>query len=141
MELTTNTAPLLIIRLGKKWKPEQEEIERGYFRAGQGWHPHLTDLELADSVRAWWKVSEKTLEKKGIEHVVAYADGRTQALYRIVSVLGPRDKDGRIAFQLEPIKSGDLFEQVIGDDGKEVPFRPGSANPVGYWPPDLIRPT
>ena len=134
MELTTNTAPLLIIRLGKKWKPAQEEIERGYFRAGQGWHPHLNDLELADSVRAWWKVSKKTLEKKGIDHVVAYADGCTRALYRISSVLGPRYKDGRIAFQLEPIKSGDLFEQVIGDDGKEVPFRPGSANPVRYWP-------
>ena len=87
MELTTNTAPLLIIRLGKKWKPAQEEIERGYFRTSQGWHPHLTDLELADSVRAWWKLSEKTLEKKGVEHVAAYAEGRTQALYRIVSVM------------------------------------------------------
>ena len=55
MELTTNTAPLLIIRLGKKWKPKQEEIERGYFRAGQGWHPNLTDLELTRPGR--WRLN------------------------------------------------------------------------------------
>ena len=36
MELTTNTAPLLIIRLGKRWKPAQQEIENGYFHAGIG---------------------------------------------------------------------------------------------------------
>jgi len=134
MDITANTAPLLIIRLGKKWKPEQEEIERGYLRTGRGWHPNLTDIEVADSVRAWWKVSQSKLEKKGVEYVVAYADGRTRALYRIVSVLGPREKDGRIAFQLESVTSGDLFDQVIGDEGKAVPFRKGSANPVTYWP-------
>jgi hypothetical protein len=133
MEISKNIEPVLIIRLGKKWKAGEEEIETGYFRQGKGWHPNLTDTELADAVRAWWKVSPVELEKKGIEHIVAYADGLTRALYRIESVLGPRAKDGRVAFQVTRIKDGELFQAVIGDEGLTVPFRRGSANPVKYW--------
>jgi len=135
MELTTNTEPLLIIRLGSKWRNEQEEIETGYLRSGKGWEPTISDLDLADSVRAWWKFSPEKLEDRGIEHVVAYAAGRTRALYRIVNVLGPRPRDGRHALQVERIEEGELFDKVIGDDGMTVPFRLGSANPVKYWPP------
>ena len=135
MEISKNIEPILIIRLGKKWKASEEEIETGYFRQSKGWHPHLTDTELADAVRAWWKVSRVELERRGIEHVAAYADGRTRALYRIESVLGPRPKDKRIAFQVTRVEEGPLFEAVIGDEGLAVPFGRGSANPIKYWPP------
>lgn len=135
MEISKTIEPVLVIRLGKKWKAGEEEIETGYFRQGKGWHPNLTDTELADAVRAWWKVSPVELDKKGIGHVVAYADGLTRALYRIESVLGPRAKDGRVAFQMTRVEEGELFQAVIGDEGLTVPFRRGSANPVKYWPP------
>ena len=134
MEISKNIEPILIIRLGKKWKAGEEEIETGYFRQGKGWHPNLTNTELADAVRAWWKVSPVELEKRGIEHVVAYADGRTRALYHIANVLGPRPKDKRVAFQVTRVEEGPLFEAVIGDEGLAVPFRRGSANPIKYWP-------
>ena len=135
MELTTNIEPILIIRLGSKWKNEQEEIESGYLRSGKGWDPKISDLDLADSVRAWWKVSPQKLEEWGIEHVVAFAAGQTRALYKIGNVLGPRPRDGRCAFQLDRIEEGELFDKAIGDEGMTVSFRLGAANPIKYWPP------
>lgn len=134
MELTTNTEPLLIVRLGAKWKPEREEIETGYFRPGRGWYEGITNEELADSVRAWWKISPEKMESRGIEHLVAYAAGLTRALYRIENVIGPRRRDGRYAFEIEPVVEGELFEKVIGDEGMTVTFRLGAANPIKYWP-------
>ena len=137
MKLTTNTEPLLIVRLGAKWTSEPEEIEPGYFRSGRGWYADISDSELEDSVRAWWKLDVNTLERLNVEHVVAYAGGCTRALYFIEIVLSPRAHDGKLAFCLRQVESGNLFEKVIGNEGFAIDFPKGSANPIRYWPPNI----
>lgn len=132
MKLPTNTAPLLLIRLATTWRKQVEEIEPGYMRAGSGWREGMTSLELRDSVRAWWKLDASRLERDDIDHVVAVVGGVTRALYRIDSVIGPRPRDGRIAFHLTEVKRGSLNEQVVG---VTVDFARGAANPIRYWPP------
>lgn len=125
--------PAIIVRLTPKWRYHREEIEHGYFRAGSGWYDGITDMELMDSVRAWWRISPKSIEQRGIEYVVAYAAGSTRAVYRLDSVIGPRHHDGRCAFTLTMIESGPIFDLAVGLDGKRIEFAPGSANPIQYW--------
>ena len=132
-KLSPLIGPAVIIRLKPKWLHHREEIEHGYFRAGSGWYDGMTDTELMDSVRGWWRISPTSIEQRGIEYVVAFAAGATRAIYRLDSVIGPRNLDGRCAFTLTPIESGPIFDLAVGLEGKQVDFAPGSANPVRYW--------
>ncbi len=131
-KLSNNMGPSIIVRLTPKWKPGREEVERGYFRAGSGWYEGITDTELMDSVRAWWRVAPKTIERLGIRHVVAYAAGLTRAVYELDSVIGPRESDGRHAFRLSLIESGPVFDLAVGLNGKSIDFPRGSSNPIRY---------
>ena len=49
--------PTLIIRLGKP-KSGVVEIETEYLRSMSGYSDEMSELELYDSGRAWWKISE-----------------------------------------------------------------------------------
>lgn len=135
MKLPNDTPPLLLIRLSPTWHKQVEEIEPGYLRAGHGWREGMTKVELRDSVRAWWRLDLARLERDDIDHVVPVVGGVTRALYRITSIIGPRERDGRIAFELSEVTTGSLNEKVIGTIGKTVEYRQGSANPIRYWPP------
>ena len=130
--LSGNMEPSIIVRLTPKWKPRREEVERGYFRAGSGWYEGITDTELMDSVRAWWRVAPNTIERRGIRHVIAYAARLTRAVYELDSVIGPRESDGRHAFRLSPIESGPVFDLAVGLNGKSIDFPRGSSNPIRY---------
>ena len=131
-KLSDNMSPSIIVRLTPKWKPGREEVERGYFRAGSGWYEGITDTELIDSVRAWWRVAPNTIERRGIRHVIAYAAGLTRAVYELEAVIGPRESDGRHAFRLSPIESGPIFDLAVGLNGKSIDFPRGSSNPIRY---------
>lgn len=132
-KLSDNMSPSIIVRLTPKWKPGREEVERGYFRAGSGWYADITDTELMDSVRAWWRVDPKTIERRGVRRVIACAAGLTRAVYELESVIGPRESDGRHAFRLSLIESGPVFDLAVGLNGKSVEFPRGSSNPIRYW--------
>jgi len=124
--------PALLIRLRIRWIPKIEEIEPDCFRTGAGWHPRISRTELYDAVRGCWKVSPKSVQRRGVGHVVAVAGGVTRSLYKIEQWVGPRH-DGRWAFTGREIQSGPLHEAYIGTLGKRVPFTDHSQNPLHYW--------
>ena len=132
-ELSVDAPPALLIRLGR-WQPVPAEIERGYTRSGHGWRPGMRPVELADSTRAWWKISARTIERKGVAHAVAVVDGVTRAVFTIDEWIAPRS-DRRRAFRATPVLSGVAYDAYHGEIGVRVPIAQGSQNPVTYWPP------
>jgi hypothetical protein len=129
--------PVLMIRLTPKWKPLKEEIEKGYQRAGAGSYPGMTRTELYDAVRAWWKLSPESVERRQVRHVVAVIAGITRAIYEIGDWIGPRELDGRWGFRGKALSEGELWEAYVGPLGKRVPFTTHSQNPLVYWPLNL----
>ncbi len=125
-----DASPVLLLRLGP-WQDEHEQIEQGRFRPGRGYRDGMTPRELADSTRAWWRVSPATVERQGIRHAVAVHDGVTRALMEI----GEWVRRGhRRAFAATPVTEGPIYDECVGPLGRKVPFTRGR-NPVTYWPP------
>jgi hypothetical protein len=131
-ELTSDVPPAVLVRLSR-WRNAPEEIEPGHFRAGNGWRPDMTSTELADSVRAWWKINVRSVERRRIKHAVAVVQGVTRGVFEIGTWLTPR-ADGRRAFAATPIVEGPLFDAYVGQIGKRVTAAKGSQNPITYWP-------
>jgi hypothetical protein len=134
-EIPRDGSPVMIIRLTPTWTTQHEELESGYIRSGHGWREGMTDTELCDSVRAWWRFRPESLDERGITHVVVVVAGLTRALYRIGALIGPRLSDGRYAFECDRVTAGELYDAYVGPAGKSVPYAKGAANPIGYWPP------
>jgi hypothetical protein len=133
--LTTDaTEAALLIRLTNRWTTKHEELEPGTFRAGTGWYPRITSVELYDATRGWWKVSQRTISRRNVSHAVAVVDGITRAVYRTDQWIGPRP-DGRFAFNGEQLTSGTVFDSYVGPIGRRAPFAAHSQNPLIYWPP------
>lgn len=130
--LDATEPPVLMVRLTPKWKPLEEEIEAGYLRAGAGSYPGMSPTELYDAVRAWWKVSPKSVERQGVRHVVAVIEGVTRSIYEVQEWVGPRG--GRWAFTGRRIDGGDVWEAYVGPWGRRVPFATHAQNPLVYWP-------
>ncbi len=137
------TEPLLLITLGAWLPSEGEEIAGGRVRYGAGFKREWYDsdvrrshlAELAAGTSAWWKVSPRQVERRGIEHVVAVYRGVTRGLFHVES--GSWETfDGRAACWFdELVTSGALFDEVVGRHGHRVPGRAkGSQNPLLYWP-------
>ncbi|MEQ8717741.1 MAG: hypothetical protein RIE08_09030 [Acidimicrobiales bacterium] len=131
-ELSNDAPPAVMIRL-RAWQDAPEKVERGYTRKGHGWRSGMPLEELADSTRAWWKISPDTVDRKGAQHAVAVCEGITRGVFEIGKWIGPR-KDGRRAFHALPVVSGPVFDSYIGDVGKRLPAARGSQNPITYWP-------
>jgi hypothetical protein len=131
--LSQRAVPALIIRLGKP-KLEKIEIEDGYFRNMSGYSEDMSELELYDSGRAWWKISEKRLEQDQIRYFVLSFQRTVLGVFEIEKVLR-RDLDNRKALTGFKVDSGRVFDQYSGTDGKQIVFPKNSANPVYYWPP------
>jgi hypothetical protein len=132
--LSTETPPLLLIRLSPSWTDHVELVEPGYHRSGHGWHEGISADTLTDSMRAWWRLSRRTIEERNVRYAVAVVEGVTKQLVEIQSWVGPR-ADGRVAFLASPVPSGPLFDLVIGSSGRVIPTPQGAANPIRYWPP------
>lgn len=126
-ELASAT-PLLLITL-KDWVDAPEGTPGGGTRAGHGFKRSWLDQEvrgqeigdLADSTRCWWyRLSERTVALRGVEHVVAVHRKVTRALFQIIP--GSWEKSGqRSGFALVPVTSGPLFDEVVGQHGHRVP--------------------
>jgi hypothetical protein len=133
--LTATEPPALFIRLGTRWIPKRETLERGYWREGAGWRPGISDRELFDSTRGWWVLSPAQIERRGIRYVVCVVEGVTRALYEADAWIRRR-RDNRVAFTGTILRSGPVFDGYVGPLGKRVPFAPHSQNPPLYWPPE-----
>ncbi len=124
---------VLMIRLTPKWMPLREELESGYFRQGAGAYPGMSEEELYDAVRAWWRGDPAAVDRRGVRHVVAVVQGVTRAIYEIKEFIGPRD-DGRWGFRGRPVEGGPMWERYVGPWGRRVPFATSAQNPLIYWP-------
>ena len=138
--LTTNT-PLLLITLGA-WSDEELGVAGARTRHGNGfkreWYePVVRDaniLELEMSTTAWWKLSQRSVEARGIRHVVAVHRGVTRAVFEINPTTW-ESANGRTGFVGVPVLSGDLYDEVVGPHGHRVTAKSrGTQNPIAYWP-------
>lgn len=124
-------SPVLLVRL-RPWQDEHEQIEQGRFRPGRGYRNGMTPRELADSTRAWWRVSPATVERRGIRHAVAVHDGVTRGVMEIGEWV---HGENRRAFAAIPLTEGPVYDEWVGPLGRKVEFARGHQSPVVYWPP------
>jgi len=135
--------PLLIITLGD-WVDDESDIPGGGIRQGYGYKrewlqasrrkkPHQKNGGANGS---WWKLNEETIQRKGIEYVVAAYRGVTRALFRIKPGTWEFDVDDecgrRIGWEFDIVDSGDVFDQVVGEYGHRVEPKPQQNQ--RYWP-------
>ena len=139
--------PLLIISLGD-WVDDESDIPGGGTRQGFGYKREWLESsvrkqhyrEIGESTCSWWKLSEDTIQQKGIEYVVAAYRGVTRALFRIKpdtweEAFEPDADDGhgrRLGWEFEIVDSGDIFDQVVGEYGHRVEPKPQQNQ--RYWP-------
>ena len=103
-------------------------------RAGGGYRLGMSDRELYDATRGWWKVSPKRMERSGISHAVAVHRGVTRAIFGIERWFARPEGDGRSGFDGERLWNGPIFDAYVGALGKRVPAVRGGQNPIRYWP-------
>lgn len=127
--------PAILIRLGDHYIEDRRELEEGVFREGHGWYPQISDGELYDATRAWWRIAADRIVRDDIHHAVAVAEGVTRAVYRIDKWL-PR-RGNRSGFSGTRVTSGRVFDYYVGPLGKRVAFPAHSQTSIYYWP----RPT
>lgn len=93
----------------------------------------MSEEDLYNSTRCWWKVSPESVRNRRVEHAVAVFEGITRSLYAIDrwSYNSKRDRWG---FEGVLVRSGPLFKEVVGAEGHWVPFPPNAQSPIIYWP-------
>jgi len=127
----SDAPPAVLIRLSR-WTELQEELEPGVWRGGSGYRPAMTQVELADTTRAWWKISADRVTRDGFTYAVSVFEGVTRAVMEIGD--WTQRTDGRRAFTATPILSGAVHEAWVGQFGRRVNFASNSQNPITYWP-------
>jgi hypothetical protein len=130
--LSSDVSPAVMVRLSQ-WESAPHEIEPGYMRREHGWRNGMSLTELADSTRAWWKISPESARRRGAQHAVAVFEGVTRGVFKIGDWIEPRE-DGRRAFSATPVTAGDVYAAYVGIVGKRLPTTRGSQNPITYWP-------
>ncbi len=135
-ELTATEPPVVMIRLAR-WKPGSEPIEGRTQRQGHGWYQGISQQELYDSTRGWWKISPVSLHRHGAHHAVAVHAGVTRCVIEIDhDSWRQRPSDDRWAFNGQPLDRGRIFDAYVGPLGKRVPFEQSAQNPIRYWSTD-----
>ena len=132
--LGLDAPPAVLIRL-EHWQDEIREIEPGYFRTGYGYRDGMTaeDIELQDSVRAWWKVDENRARNVGI--AITVYGGITRGVFEI-GECWLQNEEGRRAFDVVAVTSGNIFDCWVGNLGRNISdfFPVGGRNPIKYYP-------
>ncbi len=142
-QLAPQTPPLLLITL-KPWVDLEEPLPDGGTRAGYGFRTEwlsasdksLIAAELGNSVRAWWRIDPKAVERLRVKHVVAVHRGVTRGLFQIRPGSWELDAEtGRRGFSVDPVLSGPLHDQVVGRYGyRTPPKKRGDISAFTYWP-------
>lgn len=135
--VAADAPPAVLIRVGR-WREMAEQMEPGVWRHGNGYRPGISLEEIMDSARGWWKISRRSIRRRGIRHAVAVYDGVTRAIMEIGSWT-QRD-DGRWAFTATPVLDGPMFDAWVGPVGKRVTFPAAARNPIIYWPREGLPP-
>ena len=139
--------PLLIISLGTGWTMsltfQEEEPVRDTATNGSGSSPpwaNNTTEKIGESTCSWWKLSEDTIQQKGIEYVVAAYRGVTRALFRIKpdtweETFEPDADDGhgrRIGWQFDIVDPATSSIKSSVNTGTGLEPRPTQNQ--RYWP-------
>ena len=130
--------PLLIFPL-RKWVDYEAAIPGGGTRQGYGYKREWLESsvrkqhyqEIGESTCSWWPLSKDSIERRGIEYVVAAYRGVTRALFRIKPGTWEIE-DGYLGWQFDIVDSGDVFDQVVGGYGHRVEPKPRQGQ--RYWP-------
>ena len=139
-DLATST-PAILIRLGP-WidDPDDEALRPGY-----GYRSGMTDTELLDSTRAWWRFNRSRVGQYA--YAVAVYDGITRGIWAIDQTSwrpwkaphGGGRSEIRWAFDAKPAPSR-VREEFVGEIGRRVSYRPsggpvfGQSGSIAYWP-------
>lgn len=145
-EPLTNQTRMLMIKLGG-WVDDPSPLPDGGSRAGYGFkHEWLVSEirerhldELGDAARGAWNIAEWRFTESNperYEYLVAVHGGVTRGLFHIIpNSFTYSDDPSRKSVAVEPVRSGPLWEDVVGRHGHTVPgMRRGTQNPVYYWP-------
>lgn len=100
--------------------------------------------QIGESASGWWRIDLNRVSRCEIGHAAAVHRGVTRALFKIepgswkIRSDGP-DESGkqviRKAFRFQVTAQGDLFDDVIGPHGHQVPARArGDQSSIHYWP-------
>jgi hypothetical protein len=149
--LTEDVSLLLITLNGSQDIPDGEEMADGSIRYWAGWDDawlvssirEKSFQKIGESVSGWWRINRDRVSR--IEHVAAVHRGVTRGLFRIERdswkerTDEPEEVGGkpvtRRAFRFQVIRSGDLFDAVVGPHGHRVPSRArGDQSSIHYWP-------
>jgi hypothetical protein len=91
-------------------------------RSGYGYYPAMSDEDLLNACRLFWKFNPKSPTWQGIEYAVVAHDGEIRAVVHIDEYIGPFW--GRWGFRGRIVADENLLRDLIG---REVPRR---QNPV-----------
>ena len=94
-------------------------------RSGYGYRDGMTESELLNAARLFWKFNARSETWQGIEYAVVVHGGYTRAVLRITRFIGPFW--GRSGFQGEIVNDPTLVAELVGKRLK------GRNNPVTTW--------
>lgn len=137
--------PLITATLNGYQENPGEDMPGGWKRDGYGYKSEwlVTEQRLKNydqicaSAAGPWRLSKDRIESSGIEYVAAVYKGLTRALLKIKpgSIVKDWRGQGKIAFEYEPVTSGEVFDQVVGPYGRRLPAKKGRGGwPPFYWP-------
>ncbi len=91
-------------------------------RRGYGYYPGMTEDDLLNACRLFWKFNPGSATWHGIDYAVVAHDGRTRAVVKIDDFIGPFW--GRYGFRGNVVRDPALIQELVG---REVPRR---QNPI-----------
>jgi hypothetical protein len=102
------------------WNDEELDVAGGRTRYGNCFKRECYESAVRDanvhevemSTTAWWKLSRRSVEVRGIHHAVAVHRGVTRGLFQI-DPTSWTTANGRTGLVGLPVLSGDLYDEVV----------------------------
>jgi hypothetical protein len=118
---------MLRIKLGARRYVGDAEADDDFLpREHAGWDPTLTDDQVFEAARGWWRLSEKAEDEK----FAVVVCGDTVRLVAAIDGWATRD-DGRRAFRGRILQPGhEVYDRFAGQPD---PVATASRNPVAYF--------
>lgn len=121
----------MLITLGP-WVEEPETWDESLWggsgtagRRGRGYYEGMTDQELLDASRLFWRFRPDSRRWEGISYALVAHSGTVRAVLRITKVIGPLW--GRYGFQGYAVKDSEIVRELIG---RVVPVRQNPATTI-----------
>lgn len=121
----------MLITLGP-WVEEPETWDESLWggsgtarRRGRGYYEGMTDQELLDASRLFWRFQPDSRKWAGIEYALVAHAGTVRAMLRITKIIGPLW--GRYGFQGYVVKDSEIASELTG---RMVPVRQNPATTI-----------